>query len=183
MAPPPRQVLPRGTAVAAGCLILGGGVCPSVQPPPSSSPAPVGAGALPACWWWEMRVPPTGSWVSPFPRRRGGPWVTRCLAVLGTCWGGSCPPPLSHPPSTCVPPSPKRFSGPFPLCVPPSGEGGGGSAAAAFHCLWGGLDPPQPGSACWGGAGSPQPLSAGATGQVNPLPPPEKWGSLIGLGA
>lgn len=59
--------------------------------------------------------------------------VTNCLAVLGNYCGGS----ISSPPSppNLHPPSLKWFSGPILLCVPPSGEGG--SAAAAFHCLWG----------------------------------------------
>lgn len=101
--------------------------------PASSSPAPVGVGALRACWWWEM-------WVPPFSEKAPSAvgWGDHCLAVLRTYWGGSHPPPLSSPcPVFPQPVSPlhktvlRSFS---PLS--PDWGGGVGSAAAAFHCLW-----------------------------------------------
>lgn len=75
--------------------------------------------------------------------REGGPWVTHCLAVLRTYWGGPILPHCSAPfPPNLCPPSPKTVLRSFsPLC--PDWGGGSGSAAAAFHCLWEDWIPPS----------------------------------------
>lgn len=147
-------------------------VCPS-----SSSPAPVGAGTLRACWWWEMWVPPPGTGCSPSQRRgaMGDPLPCCAEDLLG---GGPilphCPASAPFPPNLC-PSSTKRFSGPFPLCSL-TGEGDGVSSCC-FPLPLGGLDH------------SIQTLPAGRLAALGPyLPrlqdpltlchPPKKAGSL-----
>lgn len=72
--------------------------------------------------------------------------MTRCLTVLGTCLGvlssHTVPShrPVPHHPDL-RPPFLKRFSGPFPLCVPLSGEGG--QQLLLSTAFGGGLDPPS----------------------------------------
>lgn len=175
MAPPPRgcQGAPPGEP---GALFWGGTVpvCPV-----SSSPAPVGAGALRACWWWDMWVPLSGTGYPPSQRRvaMGDP-LSCCAEDL---LGGSHPPPLSSPcllPPILCPPSTKRFSGPFPLC-PPTGEGGRGQQLL-LSSAFGRTRSLYPDCAYWE-AGSPWPLSAEATGQVNTCSPSKKQGVLLSL--
>lgn len=114
--------------------------------------------------------------------REGGPWVTHCLAVLRTCWGGPilphCPAPAPFPPSLCPPPQ-NGSQVLFPS-VPQLGRGVG-SAAAAFHCLWEDWIPPS--RLCLPGGWQPlAPVCRGyRTG--NTLSPSKNAGSLSALGA
>lgn len=167
-------MLPRCTTGGARCLISGErkSRCALHHPPqprwvrvPS---VPAGGGRC-GCPRQELGAPPL---------REGGPWVTHCLAVLRTYWGGPilphCPASAPFPPSLC-PSSTKRFSGPFPLCSL-TGEGDGVSSCC-FPLPLGGLDH------------SIQTLPAGRLAALGPyLPrlqdpltlchPPKKAGSL-----
>lgn len=107
--------------------------------------------------------------------------MTHCLAVLRTYWGGSHPPPMSSPcplPPQPVSPSPKRFSGPFPLC-PPAGEAGRGQQLL-LSTAFGRTRSLHPDSACWE-AGGPWPLSARLRGRITPCHPPKKQEVLLAL--
>lgn len=165
---PPRSGCCQGAPSGEPGALFWGREGPGV--PPIILPSP-GRCGCPPC------LPLVGDVGAPL-LREGGPWVTHCLAVLKTCWGGPilphCPVPAPFPASLC-PPSTKRFSGPFPLC-PPIGEGGGLSSCC-FPLPLGGLDPSIQ-TARWE-AGSPWPLSAEATGQS----PSKNAGSLTALGA
>lgn len=143
----------------------------------------------PQPWWARVPSLPAGGGRRGCPcqgagcppsRGGGGAMGDPLPCCAGDPLGGSRPPPLSHTPSDLRPPSPKRFSGPFPLRVPPSGEGG--SAAAAFHCLWGGDWTPPSGLCLLGGLAALGPYLQGGPKRVNPLPPPKNGGGLIGLG-
>lgn len=140
----------------------GGGRVP-VCPAPSS-PAPVGAGALRTCWWWEMWVPSLGSWVLPFFEKRAmGDPLPCCAEDL---LGGSHPPPLSspcpHPPQP-MSPLPKTVLRSFsPLS--PNWGGGMGLSSCCFPLPLGGLDP------------SIQTLPAGRLGALGPYLPGYRTG-------
>lgn len=142
----------------------------------------------PQPWWARVPSLPAGGGRRGCPcqgagcppsRGGGGAMGDPLPCCAGDPLGGSRPPPLSHTPSNLRPPSPKRFSGPFPLRVPPSGEGG--SAAAAFHCLWGGTGPPHLGSACWGGWRPSAPICRGAQKGLTPYHPQKMGGVLLAL--
>lgn len=114
----------------------------------------------------------------PLPAEEAGPWVTCGLAVLGTCWGGPVLPQCPTSPPHLHPSSPKRFSGPFPLHVPLSGEGG--VSSCCFPLPFGGDWTPPSRLCLLGGLAALGPYLQRDARRVNPLPPPKSGeGALL----
>lgn len=165
---------------------------PCCAPPPTIVlPSPCGRRCHPCPLVVGDVGGPTGDLGVPLPAEEGGPWVTRCLAVLGTCWGGGGP--VLPAPSPCVPhPQPasplpetvlRSFSPPCPL------EWGGGGQQLLLSTAFGGrgLDtpPPQSGLCLLGGWQPSAPICRGAQEGLTSYHPPKNGGGgcLIGLGA
>lgn len=175
MAPPARgcQGAPPGEP---GALFWGGTVpvCPA-----SSSPGPVGGGALRACWWWDMWVPLPETGCPPSQRRgaMGDPLSCCAEDLLGGSHPPPCPAPASFPP-TCVLPPPNGSQVLFPS-VPRLGRGGGVSSCC-FPLPLGGLDHSIQ-TVPTGRLAALGPYLLRLQDRLTPAHPPKKQGVLLAL--